>query len=405
MSSEAYRRKEICQPFAPGDLFRPRAKTTIDLLGGPWVRNVDWQLTMQTMDKAVFAEKSGWANGDLEALGSVALDQWRGLALVLVLISHGFFYTNRVNGIGRVGVNLFFFISGMLVYRSLSRSRAKSGFERAQSFWWRRLRRLYPAVLAYSLVLLPIVWFFQDREDLPPRSDLTTYFRVLPIALTYRINYFDEHPMSLGHLWSLACEMQFYTLAPLIFIAAGTSEKRKAVLYGLILLVLTGLGLSHPFLAKYVFHGEHGKYHFEFAVWPMMAGFWCEYKRSWVLKFPAGWVTVALRSSALTCAAILVVTPFVAEIKPLVIGTGALLLGPCLLACVFGRPMPGVFGDVMKWIGERTYSIYLWQQPLTLCWFLPSFLHPVGALISVAWGGVWFHLFERPFLSVSRRKS
>lgn len=48
---------------------------------------------------------------------SVALDQWRGLALMLVfvLISHGFYLTDRVHGAGRVGVNLFFFISGLLV--------------------------------------------------------------------------------------------------------------------------------------------------------------------------------------------------------------------------------------------------------------------------------------------------
>ena len=58
------------------------------------------------------------SEAERDARGSIALDQWRGLALLLVLISHGFFFTDRVNGIGRVGVNLFFFISGILVFRS-----------------------------------------------------------------------------------------------------------------------------------------------------------------------------------------------------------------------------------------------------------------------------------------------
>src|SRR5215469_4204546 len=53
---------------------------------------------------------------------SIALDQWRGFALLLVLVSHGFFFTNMVNGIGRIGVNIFFFISGILVFRSLNTS-------------------------------------------------------------------------------------------------------------------------------------------------------------------------------------------------------------------------------------------------------------------------------------------
>ena len=64
-----------------------------------------------------------------DRLGSIAPAWWRGLALVLVLISHGFYFTDRVNGLGRVGVNLFFFISGILVFRSLSRTRAKTDWE------------------------------------------------------------------------------------------------------------------------------------------------------------------------------------------------------------------------------------------------------------------------------------
>src|SRR5437762_11456527 len=80
---------------------------------------------------------------------SASLDQWRGLALVLVLISHGFFFTGRVHGIGRVGVNLFFFISGILVFRSLAKDRSSSNRERSLSFWKRRLRRLYPAMSTF----------------------------------------------------------------------------------------------------------------------------------------------------------------------------------------------------------------------------------------------------------------
>ena len=57
--------------------------------------------------------------------GSIALDQWRGFALILVLFQHALFFTNRVSGLGRIGVNLFFFISGILVYRSLHKEEAE----------------------------------------------------------------------------------------------------------------------------------------------------------------------------------------------------------------------------------------------------------------------------------------
>src|SRR5215210_4343936 len=127
---------------------------------------------------------------------SFALDQWRGIALLLVLVSHGFYFTDRVHGAGRVGVNLFFFISGLLVYRSLRR---RNGFD----FLRRRLKRLYPALFAYVALMLPVTLAL----------DGGAYLRHVPPALAYTMNYdAAEAPIALGHLWSIACEMQFYAL-------------------------------------------------------------------------------------------------------------------------------------------------------------------------------------------------
>lgn len=347
-------------------------------------------------DQPVCADKS--TTEERARLGSVALDQWRGLALLLVLVSHGFFFTGRVHGLGRVGVNLFFFISGILVFRSLSRTRARGHWERARSFWWRRLRRLYPALLAYGVAMLGGTWWLQRLPGLPEHSDLTSYLHSLPWAVGYAINYTAESaPMSLGHLWSLACEMQFYAVAPILYWLGGESSTRRNFVFGSILAILMIAGLAQPFIGQ-------GKYHFEFAVWPMMLGFVCEYRRAWFERLPDRVVSLGLRTCIGLGAAVFVLALFGVEMKLVVILTGALMLIPCLLAYVAGRPIPGVCGNAMRWTGERTYSIYMWQQPLTLCQFLPHFLHPVGALFSIGVGGVWFHLFERPFLSPGRQQ-
>jgi peptidoglycan/LPS O-acetylase OafA/YrhL len=334
---------------------------------------------------------------EMDRLGSIALDQWRGLALALVLISHGFFFTDRVNGIGRVGVNLFFFISGILVFRSLSRSRAETAWERTRSYWWRRLRRLYPALLAYVLAMLPLAWLLQHRPNLPPDSDFVAYLKAMPPAFTATINYFGGIPWSLGHLWSVACEMQFYLLAPLIFIAGGVTTRQRNIVFGILLAVLVGLGMAQPFVGA-------GKYHFEFAVWPMMLGFVCESKRDWFRKISRSSATWIIWLGSGICYLSFWAEPFGLEMKSLVIASGAFLLPPCLMAYLSGRPVPGITGRCLKWLGERTYSIYLWQEPLTICNFLPNVLQPAGALAAVAVGGLWFHFFERPFLSASRRK-
>ncbi len=339
-----------------------------------------------------------------DRLGSIALDQWRGLALVLVLISHGFFFTNRVNGIGRVGVNLFFFISGILVFRSLSRTRAKTNLVRSKSFWWRRLRRLYPAMITYTLAMLGVTWLLQNRPNPLPHSDVMSYVKAMPSAFGYVMNYTTlESPMSLRHLWSLACEMQFYLLAPMIYWLGNISGNKRGLVFGFLLVLLMGLGLAQPLIGRW--HPNYWQYDFEFAVWPMMLGFCCEYKRDWFLTIPKLPVALILWFGVAICVASVFIMLFGIEMKLLVVVTGALLLAPCLMAYLFGRPMPGIAGGTMKWLGERTYSIYLWQQPFTICDFLPDFLHPLGALVSVAVGGLWFHFFEEPFLSASRRET
>ena len=332
-----------------------------------------------------------------DRLGSIALDQWRGLALVFVLISHGFYFTERVNGLGRVGVNLFFFISGILVFRSLSRTQARTNLERAKSFWWRRFRRLYPALVAYILAMLPLAWLLQHRPQLPPDSDFGSYLKMAPLALTATINYFENVPWSLGHLWSVACEMQFYLLAPLIFLAGGAMERRRNLVFGIALAVLACLGAAQPFLGG-------GKYHFEFAVWPMMLGFFCEHKRDGLRRFLGPLATSVFWCATGVGGASLVMMALGLETKLAVVATGALLLAPCLVAYLFGRPLPEMPGNWLRWMGERTYSIYLWQEPFTICNFLPTFLQPAGALASILVGGAWFHFFERPFLSAGRRK-
>ena len=105
--------------------------------------------------------------------GSIALDQWRGLALVMVLISHGFLHTGRTWGIGRIGVNLFFFISGILVYKSLNKP--GSARELAIDFWKKRLRRLYPALLGYVVLMAPVVYYTGNILKLPDAADLHSF--------------------------------------------------------------------------------------------------------------------------------------------------------------------------------------------------------------------------------------
>jgi peptidoglycan/LPS O-acetylase OafA/YrhL len=141
------------------------------------------------------------------------------------------------------------------------------------------------------------------------------------------------------------------------------------------------------------------KYHFEYAVWPMMLGFCCERWKASFQQLPARIV----RTATAVFVGGLFLTVFGVETKKLVFATGGFALLPCLNAYVSGGEVGGVPGRGLAWLGQRTYSIYLWQQPLTICGYLPAALHPLGALASTAVGALSFRWFERPFLSPSRR--
>ena len=357
---------------------------------------------MESIDVAAAPRPQSASGGTAAAVpraNSVALDQWRGLALLLVLISHGLYFTGRVHGIGRVGVNLFFFISGVLVFRSLSKGTAAGFNALAKDFWWRRLKRLYPALAAYLLAMIPITVLLQGYSA-QPYSDLGSFLRTMPFGLVYIVNYLPfQGPMSIGHLWSVSCEMQFYLLAPCVVALGGQNTVRRLLVWGALLAVLMGIGFIGPFFDP---AGKY-KYHFEQAVWPMMLGFCCEYRKTWFQRFPAGWPTAIVSLTLALFGASLVLMIFGAELKKLVIITGAFVCVPCFVAYANGRDIPGFVGRGLAWIGERTYSIYLWQQPFTICGFLAPAWHPLGAFVSIFVGGLWFKWFERPFLSVARK--
>ena len=331
---------------------------------------------------------------------STALDQWRGLALVFVLISHGFYFTGRVYGIGRVGVNLFFFISGVLVFRSLAGHRETTDWGRTLHFWKRRARRLYPALAAYVVAMIPLVFLLRHVPGAitPGVSD---YLHGAPFALIYAANYWPpDITLSLGHLWSLACEMQFYLLGPVIFLLGGKTPARRHWVWGALLLALVSSGFIGALLDA---AGKY-KYHFEIAVWPMMLGFCCEHRKDLFQRVPVKWFHGIIVTSLAAFGAMTLLMLCGLEMKKPVIAIGTFAFVPCFLAYIGNRTLGGPIGRAMTWMGERTYSIYLWQQPLTICNYLPTAVHPIGALVATFAGGAWFRWFERPFLSARRQK-
>ena len=159
------------------------------------------------------------------------IDGLRAVAVVAVIINH--FNEHLLPG-GFLGVDIFFVISGYVITSSLLSRGAGSGLGHfLGSFYSRRIRRLYPALFVY----LVLVGIFLVLFKLEPGSELDTgIFSVFGFSNIYlylsQSNYFAEssalNPFT--QTWSLGVEEQFYLLFPfLVWFSGVLSGTRKSL--------------------------------------------------------------------------------------------------------------------------------------------------------------------------------
>ena len=149
-----------------------------------------------------------------------ALDGVRGLAILLVMMHHGFassftvqtlgekIFKLAVGSYGWVGVDLFFVLSGFLITGVLLDAKGRANYFSA--FYMRRVLRIFPIYyvsLVIFFLVLPLLF-----TSLVPAFPL----REIPWYLGYAVNYQLAIKTPLGHFWSLCIEEQFYLIWPLL---------------------------------------------------------------------------------------------------------------------------------------------------------------------------------------------
>ena len=162
------------------------------------------------------------------------LDGLRTIAVVMVAIYHWF--DIRFYGVepplGRLGVGLFFVLSGYLITGILLNIREKVGTSgssllfAAKSFTMRRIIRLVPALYLY----LAVIWLTGYYSD-------DGWLWYLTYTGNFRIESVGDWPVGVAHLWSLAVEEQFYLVAPIV-ILFYPRERMKSLLIGSIMAIV-----------------------------------------------------------------------------------------------------------------------------------------------------------------------
>ncbi len=160
-----------------------------------------------------------------------ALDGLRAFAVAGVIAYHlGFHWANG----GYLGVDLFFVLSGFLITGLLVGEWDRRRTIGLRSFWFRRAKRLLPAVMVL-LVVLSIYTALGGPNITPSvfRGDAIAtlfYYANWHFIFTHQ-SYFAQFaaPSPLRHTWSLAIEEQFYLVWPLLLLTGfGLARRRRS---------------------------------------------------------------------------------------------------------------------------------------------------------------------------------
>jgi peptidoglycan/LPS O-acetylase OafA/YrhL/lysophospholipase L1-like esterase len=306
------------------------------------------------------------------------LDGLRALAVLAVVAYHE--QLGWASG-GLLGVGVFFTLSGYLITDLLLGQWSDHGRLDLRDFWLRRGRRLLPALF----VMLAAVTAWVTIAD---RVRLASLRGAVAAAASYSSNWFliassgsyfarFAPPGPLDHLWSLAVEEQFYLIWPwlLLLLLLCLRTRRVSALKWLALPTLALAGASavamallyHPGLdPTRVYEGTDTRA-FGLLIGAALAMVWPSRRP----VAPAKRVRMLLDGTGIAgLAVIALMIGQVGQYSPFSYRGGLGLLSLATAAVVAAAACPGSLVGLalgwrpLRWIGVRSYGIYLWHFPV-----------------------------------------
>ena len=305
----------------------------------------------------------------------------RAIAVGAVLLFH--LWPNRLSG-GYVGVDVFFVISGFLITSHLLHRPPRGGRDLLE-FWSRRIRRLLPASLLVLAAIAVATWLVAPETrwgDTARETGASALYVVNWYLASTSVDYLaaEVAPSAAQHFWSLSVEEQFYVLWPLliaflVFVALRLRWKLANVIgAGLGLVVLASLAFSIdataqvPASAYFVTPTRV----WELGIGGLLAVFLSRRAFGRMSETEAVPLPPAARA-ALGWAGIVAIGASAFLYSPGTAFPGYAALLPVLGAAAViaasapmhpASPAPYLATRPMQWLGDVSYSVYLWHWPL-----------------------------------------
>jgi peptidoglycan/LPS O-acetylase OafA/YrhL len=301
---------------------------------------------------------------------------------------------------GPVGVTLFFVLSGYLITRLLAGELDATGTVDLRRFATRRARRLLPALLV-AVVVTSLLAVGAGHHS-ASRDGLVT--------LTYLANWARATGDGMGlwnHAWSLAIEEQFYLVWPVVFVIVAVRLRVRPDATVMVLLAVAALSavlrgaLTSAGLEARAYFGSDTRAE------ALLLG--CALGLI-VARRP--WMTVPAWVGPLGLATVL----FLAVVPTrTLLWPGALYSLTAIASCALlvglersrGRTL-GLASRPLVWLGERSYSLYLWHVPVILLIgpMLPSgAIQPaVLAIVAIGLAALSYAYVEAPVRRMTLRR-
>lgn len=297
------------------------------------------------------------------ALYRADIDGLRAVAILAVLAYHA--SSSLLPG-GFIGVDIFFVISGYLITGILLRD-LESGTYSIGQFYRRRVRRIFPALIAVLAFCWTLGWFAllpDEFKELGKHIGAASVF-ISNFVLWKESGYFDSAAelKPLLHLWSLGVEEQFYIVWPLMMWAAWKWQRH--------VLALIAVLFIGSLAANLLITGKHAVFSFYLPVtrfWELMAGGLLAYSERYyasksafsaTMRHALSVLAVGLIVFACVCFTKLDVFPGWRALFPVLAATLLIAAGPTAWVnryALASKPMVA--------IGLISYPLYLWHWPL-----------------------------------------
>lgn len=303
---------------------------------------------------------------------SPTLDGLRGVAIIAVLGTHVIFLdsgspTWSLRG-GFLGVDLFLglsaFLIGAVLLRELDIRSATEGAPGidARSFARRRLRRLYPPLMLLLVVSGVVAVVFLDKDA---AERIHQSLPVVASLANWQRSWGNPLPFELVHLWSLSLEAQFYLLMALGFwFGRRHLDGRRPVL--VLLVASAGVWIWRLWLYDKGVDPADLYEHTGTRADAMLLGVAAAI--AWRNRLLAD---RAVQLLAVVAGAFLVLAMVLTDVDSpwLYQGGFTLVAAASALVVMAAATGPGPVATVggwapMRWVGEISYSLYLWHLPI-----------------------------------------